>query len=540
MNKTVSINLGGSVFNIEEDAYNLLKGYLDHIKSLFAGDPSGAEIMDDIEARIAELFHERNSARKNVVVSTDVDEVITIMGRPEEYRLDEDAAPQPAAEPSGIYYNRRKLYRDMDSAALGGVCSGLGHFLGWNLTIVRLLVILLCFISFGAAILGYVLVWALVPPAITTSEKLHMRGESVNIESIGRVVNKESRAAAERLNKLGHSVGQNLRAHSTRGGRFILRTLARLFGLFITIAGFGLLTALVVFAAFSEVNVFGFNGNNWDMLNRLVFDSDGTLGILAIGVVLATIAPAVALIYAGLKLVIPSNRRIRGLGISLLSLFIVGVLLCVYGGVKTGKSFSRNAELTHSVGLSEMKSDTLVLDVMPDNIFIGRHSRYNNEFFDLIKVTSDSIYYGQGMDVRFEPTSSQEFRMEIVRSSQGRNMEQAGNLARNIRFNYKAHSDTLSLAPFFTTPRSDLFRAQEIDVIIHVPIGKYIFFGKNSELVSWYAEEGKVHQMTDDGLEDSSGREWADTLNERLDSVNAAIDSATNRRAGREGEWDSD
>lgn len=540
MNKTVSINLGGTVFNIEEDAYLLLKGYLDHISSLFAGDPASAEIMDDIEARVAELFSERTNVRKTVVVPADVQEVITIMGRPEDYRLDEDAAPQPAAGPSGIYHNSRKLYRDMDAAMLGGVCSGLSHFLGWNLTLVRLLVVLLCFISFGAAILGYVLVWALVPPALTTSEKLHMRGESVNIGSIGRIVNEESKAAAERLNRLGSNVGRNLGAYSARGGKIILRTIGRLFGLFITLIGFGLLISLVVLAAFSEVNVFGFNGNNWDMLNRLVFSGDGTLRILAIGVVLVVIAPAVALIYAGLKLAIPSHRRIRGLGISLLALFIIGVMLCTWGGVKTGKQFSRDAELTSTANLSAMRGDTLVLDVIPDNVFIGRRMRYNDDFFDLIKVTGDSIYYGEGLHVWFEPSQSQEFRMEVSRSSQGRNMEQAGNLARAIRFDYAFRNDTLSLSPFFTTPAADPYRGQEVGIIVRVPIGKYVRFGKRSEWVSWNAEEGEVHRMTDDGLSSSAGLDLMEKNISELDSMVEGIDSVLNRRGNVEMRQDGD
>ena len=524
MNKTISINLGGSVFNIEEDAYHLLKDYLDTIRGIFAGDPSSNEIMADIEARLAELFIERNGARKNVVVSADVEEVISIMGRPEDYRLD-DPSPQPAVEPAVVYPTRRKLYRDMDDALLGGVCSGLARFIGWNRWVVRLLIIILCFISFGAAILAYVLVWALVPPALTSSEKLHMRGEPVNIESIGRIVNEESKGATQRLNKLGHRVGRNLGTYSVNGGRMILRFVARLFGLFITLFGLFLLVGLVMLAAFSEVNVFGFNGENWDILNRLVFDNDGTLPVLAVGVVLAVVAPAIALIYAGLKLLIPSNRRIRGLGISLFSLFIIGILLCTWGGVKTGKQFTRDAELSTSIDLSGLSSDTLVLDVMQDNIFIGRHSRYDDGFFDLIKISGDSIYYGQGMNVRFEPTPAGEFSMEVNRSSQGRNMEQAGALARNIRYGYALHADTLSVAPYFTTPGSDPCRAQEVEIVIGVPIGKYVRFGKNSEIVTWHAGEGEVRRMTSDGFEDDESHEWNDSHGTTRDTIRVIDDS---------------
>jgi hypothetical protein len=85
MNKTISINLAGRVFNIEDDAFITLKEYLDKIKMNFMNDSAATEIMDDIEDRIAELFQERTNERKNVITSEDVTQVMTIMGKPEDY-----------------------------------------------------------------------------------------------------------------------------------------------------------------------------------------------------------------------------------------------------------------------------------------------------------------------------------------------------------------------------------------------------------------------------------------------------------------------
>ena len=125
MNKTISINLGGSVFNIEEGAFQLLRVYLERIKANFTSDPSGDEIMHDIEVRIAELFNERMNDRKNVVVETDVQEVMAIMGRPEDYSMDAPEEPKRESTQSNTRNNQRRLYRDEDDKVLGGVCAGL-------------------------------------------------------------------------------------------------------------------------------------------------------------------------------------------------------------------------------------------------------------------------------------------------------------------------------------------------------------------------------------------------------------------------------
>jgi hypothetical protein len=124
MNKTVSINLGGFFFHIDEDAYQKLSRYFEAVKRSLSSEGRD-EIMKDIESRVAEIFQDKLKNEKTVIGLSEVEEVISIMGQPEDYKIDEEPNYK---ESSKNYYNipqSKKLYRDKDNAILGGVLSGL-------------------------------------------------------------------------------------------------------------------------------------------------------------------------------------------------------------------------------------------------------------------------------------------------------------------------------------------------------------------------------------------------------------------------------
>ena len=204
MNKTVNINLAGTFFHIDEDAYLKLQRYLEAIKRSFTDSQGRSEIISDIEARIAELFAERIQNEKQVVGVKLVDEVITIMGQPEDYLVDDEIfedEPQPrqrhSSKPS------KKLYRDTDNSYIGGVAAGLSHYFGIESIWLRLIWLFLAIGSGGTFILIYLIFWALVPEASTTAEKLTMTGDAVNISNIEKkikdVCNAASAASIKRM-----------------------------------------------------------------------------------------------------------------------------------------------------------------------------------------------------------------------------------------------------------------------------------------------------------------------------------------------------
>ena len=194
MKKTLTINLNNSVFHIDEDAYELLQSYLTEVGNHFKSENEKADIMADIEARIAELFNEKMDKLKNVITLEDVDAVITIMGKPSQFVDEEETEEgkdenQSATTETTSKHRTRKYYRDIDNQLLSGVAAGLAAYLNWDVTIVRIIFIALTFLTSGTFILIYLLMWIIVPKAVTTAQKLEMHGEDVNIETIKNKMN---------------------------------------------------------------------------------------------------------------------------------------------------------------------------------------------------------------------------------------------------------------------------------------------------------------------------------------------------------------
>ena len=128
MNQTVTINISGIVFHIEIDAYEDLKNYLNKIKSYFNNSEECEEIMTDIEARIAELFNEKISDVNQVILKKDVEEVITIMGKPEQYITEDDIEEEEDYDNKKSSSSDKKFFRNPDERVLGGVCSGVASY----------------------------------------------------------------------------------------------------------------------------------------------------------------------------------------------------------------------------------------------------------------------------------------------------------------------------------------------------------------------------------------------------------------------------
>lgn len=198
MKKTLTVNLAGRVFYIDEDAYLLLDNYLHSLQSYFRKAEGGAEIIADMESRIAELFAEKLYNEHSVVSIELVKEVIEQMGKPEQLVSEDEETSSTAEEASKtestevppLFNTSKRLYRNPDDMKLGGVASGIAAYMGIDAIWVRLLFVLLAvFTKVFPILLIYVVLWFLLPEASTAMEKLHMRGEPINMDSIGQTVN---------------------------------------------------------------------------------------------------------------------------------------------------------------------------------------------------------------------------------------------------------------------------------------------------------------------------------------------------------------
>jgi phage shock protein PspC (stress-responsive transcriptional regulator) len=186
MKITVSINLGGYSFNIDEDAYAELKGYLKNLEFHFAGEESSSEILSDIETRMSELFRTRITGYKQVITIEDVRQVTSVMGTPED--ISDNEGPTSREKFSSPGYHR--MYRDPDHRVIGGVCSGMGAYWDIDPVIVRIIFLALA-LGGGLGVLVYLILYIVIPEAKTTAQKIEMKGNPVNIHNIKDSVKKE-------------------------------------------------------------------------------------------------------------------------------------------------------------------------------------------------------------------------------------------------------------------------------------------------------------------------------------------------------------
>ena len=219
MKKTVTVNLDKIIFNIDDDAYELLEAYLQSLSRHFKKEEDGQEIINDIESRIAELFKERLGFDKQVITLQEVNEVIAIMGTPDEIEnpLESETTDSSTGNPTEFTDEahtprRRRFYRDPDNRVLGGVASGIAHYLGIDVVAVRIVMVLLLPL-WGSSVWIYLLLWICIPEARTTSQKLEMRGETPTIDNIRRAVEEEhgNNQSSGTLRSFGQTVGEIFR-----------------------------------------------------------------------------------------------------------------------------------------------------------------------------------------------------------------------------------------------------------------------------------------------------------------------------------------
>ncbi|WP_300704970.1 PspC domain-containing protein [Bacteroides sp.] len=261
MKKTLTVNLGGTVFNIDDDAYRLLDNYLCNLKLHFRKEAGADEIVDDIERRISELFAEKLSAGSQVITITDVEEVIARMGKPEDMGSGEESGENASDNKNagsgygsgawsgqtsyGSSTARRRLYRNPDDKMLGGVVSGMAAYLGWDVTLLRLLLLVVLICGVGTLIPVYIVCWLIIPEAQTAAEKLNMRGEAVTVENIGKTV-------TDGFEKVTNGVNDYMKSDKPR------TALQKIGDMLVMVAGWFLKVCLVIFAIICSPILFVF------------------------------------------------------------------------------------------------------------------------------------------------------------------------------------------------------------------------------------------------------------------------------------------
>ncbi|CAN5303880.1 hypothetical protein BH09BAC1_BH09BAC1_04420 [soil metagenome] len=485
MNKTVSINLAGQVFQIDELAYERLWKYLEAIKQRYANTKGGADIISDIESRFAEMFYEALGTARKVVSMADVEQVITIMGQPEEFEAtlgdDDDPiynATGGANTASGEKIQRR-LFRNPDDKVIGGVASGLSAYFGIADPIWMRLLFLFTFWAFGSGFLLYLVLMVLVPKAQTASEKLQMRGAPINIDNIEKTIREELNDLENRLN---NAAGRGDRARGVLSKlvdfiatvlRLVFKVLGKFIGFLFALLGIVLLMGLVLGISIPSMVEGGFS---FHMLSHL-FTSDGHIVAAVLGFGLLVFIPCMFLLYSGVAILL--NRRIsfRGIGLTSIGLALVGIILVVYTVSNVHAQTNVTRKHYESITLAPPIDGIMRIELFKDE--------RNEDNFEGV-LWSDGDFREQGdtllaQNITFTivKASGTEYLLEKTISASGIDSDAAHERANHIKYNIAQDSARLYLPRFFAFPALDKIREQEINLVLHVPEGGSVFLNGN-------------------------------------------------------------
>ena len=482
MNKTISINLGGMFFHIDEDAYQKLSRYFDAVKRSLSPD-GREEIMKDIESRIAELFQERIQNEKQVVSLIEIDAVIGIMGQPEDYKIDEEAAQ---SIDYSIPSKAKKLYRDKENSIIGGVASGFGHYLNIDPVWIRLLFVIIVVAGFGSPILIYLILLVIIPVAKTTSQKLEMKGEPITISNIERKVKEGIDDIAEKFNKIdSQKFTENTRQGIHKTSTSIGKLFTTLFGLFTKIIG-GIIVlfssiALIGFCVASVFMIFSANMPDNFILNHIKTPIGLETPIWVQGILMLLVfgIPFFFILLLGLKLLVNHMKSIGAIAkYTLLATWIIALGIAISLGINEASQLAFEGKSLQKQELKINPTDTLLIK-FKNNDFYSKNVFHETDF----RITQDEknkeIIYSNNVSIEIMETESPIAYLQVEKLAKGKSADDARKRAEKIKYGFKIDGNVLQLDNYVISAVEDQYRGQEIALYLYLPKGTHFKTDKN-------------------------------------------------------------
>lgn len=474
MNKTVNINLGGMFFHIDEDAFQKLTRYFDAIKRSLSNSSGQDEIIKDIEMRISELLTEKQKTDKHVVGLKDVDEVIAVMGQPEDYRIDDEE--NGSSIPNFSTSRTKKLYRDTENGMIGGVLAGLGHYFGIDKVWLRIFLLILIF-AWGTGFLAYIILWIVMPAATTTTEKLEMTGEPVTISNIEKKVREEFENVSEKFknanyDEMGNRVKTGAEKIGSSFGNFIiavLRVFSKFLGILLILGGLTVLFFLLVGIFTLGTGVFiNFPWTTFIETGNLTDYPTWTFGLImffAVGI------PFFFLSLLGFKLLSPNLKSIGNVAkYTLLAIWLISVSLAIAIGLKQATAFAVDGRVVQKETINLKPTDTILIK-FKHNDYFAKDINDNENF----KITLDSIgnkmIYSNNVSFKIAPSDTKSAYIQIEKEAKGETLFEAKQRAEKIKYSFKVIGNQLLLDNYLLTDLKEKFRDQEIEITLFLPLG---------------------------------------------------------------------
>lgn len=475
MNKTVNINLGGMFFHIDEDAYLKMTRYFDAIKRSLSKSSGQEEIIKDIEMRVSELLTEKQKSDKHVIGLKDVDEVIAVMGQPEDYIIEEDNHTSQTYNADSK--RTKKLYRDTEKGIIGGVAAGLGHYFGIDAVWIRVVLILLVFAGFGTGILAYIILWIATPEAITTSEKLEMTGEPVTISNIEKKVREEFENVSDKIknadyDKYGNQIKTGANKIGSSLGDFtmtVFKIFAKFLGVILIIIGNVTLISLLIAvftvgsSDFIDVPWRGFieAGNFTDY----PIWSFGLLMFFAVGI------PFFFLTLLGFKLLSPAMKSIGNIAkYTALALWLIAIAILISIGIKQASEVAFEGKTVKKETINLMPNDTLFVKFRYNDYYTKDIN--DRETFKFVQDSANTeLIYSNNVRLQILHTDEKLPFIQIEKMARGKSFQAAKLRAEKIKYAIKIEGNHLILDNYLLTEVSNKFRDQEVEIFLYLPEG---------------------------------------------------------------------
>ncbi|MGB4293125.1 MAG: PspC domain-containing protein [Bacteroidales bacterium] len=471
MDKTIKINLAGVLFIIDEKAYSVLRDYLQSVDMRLKNVPGGNEIIDDIEARIAEIFQSGKS-ESDIINTEDVNNVINIIGRPEEFEQEGGTERKSAYR---IY--RRRLYRDINNPVLGGVCSGIGAYLNIDPVWIRLIFIIFTF-AYAAGILIYVILWIALPVAKTEIQKRELYGENYYSKQTGRD-SPETAKLTGALNSFFLALGR------------IFRLVAWFFlaiaGAVMVVTGFAMLVAfsLVFYLRYpvsffhegAETGIFSIS----DFLELAA--SPAITPWIMVLISFVVILPLLALIYWGLKMIFRFKANELWLSISALVVWVISFTALLMILVSQGINFAEKGRISEQI-YPQSKPDTLYIKTVSKISELGFYREFTipGTNYSLFMVNDGNRLFSKP-EIELHSPEGEKFFISVEKTMFGSTRREAVRKAEALIFNYSFSGDTLYVDQYYEIPPGFKWSGSFVEAGVYLPENTVIWIDKDAEIL---------------------------------------------------------
>jgi len=491
MTKSLTINIGGQLFEIEATAYEQLRNYIDSLENHFKNDPDGKEIVEDLEMRIAELFTELQTTEYKIILKEQVEFVKLRMGTVDEFEpideayIDQEETKKTSSEAKTQII--KKLMRDPDDRVLGGVCAGLGHYFNLNPVIIRI-VLLILFFGLGFGLLIYLLLWMVIPKAISTTDKLMMRGQPINLNTVADSIKEEN------LRQSGQSGFIN----------FIGQLIHYLGGFLFAIGKVLLIIASIVLLLVAVIGIIlvGFGLLKGGVLTQsLAVSSAPLFWLMKLMAIIAFGVPLLLLIIGLIYLLLNRNYFKSSFALPLLGVWLISIFSLATYTKRIANDFKEESTVKEVFELATFPGDTVYVGILQSDIetfTIGNKNQFAITHESLWKV-KDSLYINQ-VELDIKPSSDHQFRLIVEKEAKGKNKRQAADRAIQTNYVWKQDSDHLLFHSFLGVQKNTKWRMQKVALTLQVPENKYIHLGKDMD---WVLEDvDNLQEMYDDEMPD--------------------------------------